>query len=633
MQEVKALKQNKTTDSSISKVFKKITSNPLLLAFLFNLVAFLLCIIFFDIKYEVSDDYINDAVLSGAFGTGYDPQLLFGNIILGYILVFLYKLIPTVSFYFVMLISLNFISTTAVLYLLFKKKTNIITVCMAALFLIFYSDDLYILIQFTKVATAAGIAGGLLILHGLWESGRHKMLYIIAGALLMITGSMVRSSTIYVFSAFLVLAFIFHAISSFRESKKDAEKSEEKDRVKKCAAGIGIRFAVCVFIIGILFGLNSLSGVITGLDETHADFNSFHSIRCSITDRPKPYFEAVEDKYNELGLDAVDYVMLCSWNFVDQEVYSDELISKVAAIHGNLLSESGISFLDVLMNLLQRQQLMYPAALAIYLFTGLSLALSRKRLYPVIVLLSSIAIIIGFVFYGRTMYRVDWSVFYCAASCILTGFSYNEECKLAKISKLIFGKTINTIGLYVAILAVLLLASRIPRIITKNNLLHCSDEEYRMTFANTLEYSSEYVPDKIAFPSVTRKPSANLVQLMENDTEHYYIVDFATGIQDFYFDYDPWIRPEQGLFEKYSYYGGCTMRHPGERSALIANGADPDNPFKSLLNDNIYLVDNWGYEYKTMYIRKYFCPDAEIKQVGEVDGYKIWKIYVPDTEV
>ena len=75
-----------------------------------------------------------------------------------------------------------------------------------------------------------------------------------------------------------------------------------------------------------------------------------------------------------------------------------------------------------------------------------------------------------------------------------------------------------------------------------------------------------------------------------NDQDHYYVVDFATGIQDFYFNYDPWIRPEQGLFENYSYFGGCTMRHPGERSVLADNGADPDNPFKSLVNDNIYLV-------------------------------------------
>ena len=72
------------------------------------------------------------------------------------------------------------------------------------------------------------------------------------------------------------------------------------------------------------------------------------------------------------------------------------------------------------------------------------------------------------------------------------------------------------------------------------------------------------------------------------------------------------------------------MRQPGEKSALLANGADPDNPFKSLINDNIFLVDNWGYEFKILYLRRYYYPDAELKLVDEIDGYKIWKIYIPD---
>ena len=46
----------------------KLGEKPLLLAFLLNLAAFLIRILIFEVKYEVSDDYITDAVLSGAFG-------------------------------------------------------------------------------------------------------------------------------------------------------------------------------------------------------------------------------------------------------------------------------------------------------------------------------------------------------------------------------------------------------------------------------------------------------------------------------------------------------------------------------------------------------------------------------------
>lgn len=633
MQEVKTLQQNRSSDGPVSKIVRKIGSNPLLLAFLFNLTAFLLSIILFDIKYEVSDDYITDAVLSGAFGTGYDPQLLFGNVILGYFLVFLYKLIPVVSFYFILLISLSFISATVVLYLLFKKKTNTITVLIAVLFLVFFSDDLYILLQFTKVAAAAGIAGGLLILHGLWEVEKHRLRFILSGVLLMTVGSLIRFETIYIVAAFLVMAFVFYAVSFFGNAGKSSDSDQGKDASKKAAAGIGIRLSVCVLIIGFLFGLNFLGVWICGLDKSHEDFNRFHGIRCSVTDKPKPEFEDIEDEYSALGLDVVDYIMLCSWNFVDREVYPDDLVLKVADIHQKAVAEKGISFGTVLSNLINRQTLKIPAALAVYIIVALALALGKKRIYPVVVLAASLTLLIGFIYYGRTMYRVDWGVFFCAAACIMTGYTYNEEGKLAKLNKIIFGKKINTIGLYVAILIVLLLAFRVSQqLVTKYRLLNCSDEEYRTAFATTLEYSGVYVPDKVGFPSVSRKLTPNLVQLMENDTEHYYIVDFATGIQDFYYNYEPWIRPEQGLFEKYSYYGGCTMHHPGECSALMANGVDPENAFKSLSNDNIYLVDNWGYEVKLLYFRRYFCPEAEIGLAGEVDGYKIWKIIIPKTD-
>lgn len=632
MQEVRSLRKSNSFSNSFFVLLRKIGSNPLLLAFLLNLSAFILSILFFDIKYEVSDDYITDAVLSGAFGTGYDPQLLFGNVILGYVLVFLYKLIPTISFYFFLLISLDFISATIVLYLLFKKKNNIITICIAALFLIFYSDDLFILIQFTKAAAAAGIAGGLLILHGLWEAGKHKACYILLGSLLMIQGSLLRFETTYIYAAFLVIAFIYFAVSYYLKNREKSDIGrEETTKEKNGVVGILIRFAVCLLIIGMLYGLQYLGLWLCSLDESHKDFNNFHSIRCSITDHPVPDFEAVEDEYNELGLDFIDYVMLCSWNFVDQEVYPDELVIKAADIHSNALSEIGTSFSAVVQNFMIRQPLLYPAAICIYIFVVLSLLLSKKRIYPVMVFIISLVLLVAFVFYGRTKYRVEWSIYFCAASCIITGFSYDGNCSAARLNKRIFGKNISTVGLYAVILVVLLFAARVTKIITKYNLLNCSDEEYRTCFADTLEYSGEYIPDKVGFPTISRRLSEDLIDHMENDSEHYYIVDFDTGIQDFYYNYDPWIRPEEGLFEHYAYFGGCTMRHPGERSALMANGADPDNPFKSLINDNIYLVDNWGYEYKILYIRRYFYPEAKIKLVDEIDGYKIWKVFIPDS--
>lgn len=625
MQEVKSINNNKSLGGPLKGFFGKLASKPLLLAFLLNLIAFLICLIFYDLKYEVSDDYITDAVLSGAFGTGYDPQLLFSNVILGYILVFFYKLIPTVSFYFIMLVALDFISATVVLYLLFKKKTNCLTVVLACIFLIYFSKDLFVLIQFTKTSAVAGIAGGLLVLHGLWEAEKHKLRYIIPGSLLMFAGVMVRFATIYVFAAFLVLTFISYAVFSVSKAKKENGKSEAK---KGFAADLVKRFAVCVLIIGLLFGAEFFGAWIAGLDETHTDFNRFHPIRCSITDHDTPEFEDVEEEYKKLGLDFIDYIMLNSWNFLDRDIYTEELINKVAAVQNNALAAKGKTLTNVVDTLMMRQTLMIPAAAAVYLFVAFSLLFSKKRFFPLALLISSVALFVVLIFYGRTMYRVEWGVYFCAASCMLAGFELDEDGLISKLKKSSSGDRTLKFGI-VSVAVVLGLVSFVPDMITRVTLLTCSDSEYREAFENSLKHSGEYANEKAAFPTSKRKISPNIIKYMENQSDRYYMVDFTTAIQVLYFNYDPWIRPEQGLFKRYSYYGGCTMHHPGEISVLKANGVDPDNPYKSMRNDEIYLVDNYCYQYRILYYRKYYEPEAKMKKVNEVDGYPIWKVYLP----
>lgn len=627
MQEVTSLKSGKTIAGPFKGgLFDKLSSKPLLLAFLLNLAAFLFCTVCFDAKYEVSDDYITDAVLSGAFGTGYEPQLLFGNVMLGYFLVFLYRLIPSVSFYFVLLVLLDFLTATAVLYLMFKKKVNTLTVCLASIFLIYFSKDLYVVIQFTKTSTIAGIAGGLLILHGLWEADKHKLRYIVSGTLLMLAGTMVRFMTIFVFAAFLVIAFVACVVSHAAKTGADSEKSKAKPGF---IADLAKRFAVCVAIIGMMFGAEYLGAWICSLDETHADFNRFHGVRCGITDCDTPSFEEVEKEYEKLGLDVIDYYMLNSWNFLDRNIYSDELLQKVSVINKNALAAKGKTFSDVLNVLMIRQTLFIPVAAAFYLFVVMSLLSGKKRLFPVVLLCAVIVLFVGLVYYGRIMYRVEWSVYFCAVSCLLAGFLYDDDGVISKLKKSESGKKIFNLGLG-ALVVVIGLMTIVPDIFTKVTLLNCADSEYREAFDKAMKSSGEYTPEKAGFPSIQRKISPNLINYIENQNDKFFMVDFLTGIQDLYFNYNPWIRPEQGMFSHYSYFGGCTMHHPGECSVLNANGADPDNPYKSMGNDQIYLVDNYYYKFRILYFRKYYIHDAKMKKVNEIDGYQIWKVYLPE---
>ena len=61
-------------------IVKKIQSSNLLTALLINVFFLCLVLLFCDIKYEVSDDFVMAAILSGAYGNGPNPQMVFVNV-------------------------------------------------------------------------------------------------------------------------------------------------------------------------------------------------------------------------------------------------------------------------------------------------------------------------------------------------------------------------------------------------------------------------------------------------------------------------------------------------------------------------------------------------------------------------
>ena len=106
------------------------------------------------------------------------------------------------------------------------------------------------------------------------------------------------------------------------------------------------------------------------------------------------------------------------------------------------------------------------------------------------------------------------------------------------------------------------------------------------------------------------------------------MLDFLSCTQRLYINYRPWEALPQGYFrDNYIFLSGCDMNYPGEIYAMTENGIDTVNPYRSLINDNIYLVDNYLYELKLAYLRKYWYPDVQMELVDEIDGFKIWRFY------
>lgn len=159
----------------------------MLVSVLLGLLFFILALALCDPKYETSDDFITNAVLSGAYTGVPDPHMFFSNILLGYMLTPLYHIFPSVSWYFWFMEVLGLISLITIVYLTLKSSPHPLGLVLSLLFLCAFSDDIFLSLQFTKISAAALISGGILFTRALFDDERKfKVLRIIAGSALVI---------------------------------------------------------------------------------------------------------------------------------------------------------------------------------------------------------------------------------------------------------------------------------------------------------------------------------------------------------------------------------------------------------------------------------------------------------------
>ena len=149
--------------------FKTVISNSkFLLAVMINVFFLLLVLLFCDMKYEVSDDFIMSTIMSGVYGECPNPHMIFVNIVLGYFLMPIYKVFPGISWYFVLQIIIIFLSSIVVSFILLEKVEKVKAALLSIMLILFFVNDMYILMQFTKTAMFAIMSGSWLFLDTLF---------------------------------------------------------------------------------------------------------------------------------------------------------------------------------------------------------------------------------------------------------------------------------------------------------------------------------------------------------------------------------------------------------------------------------------------------------------------------------
>ena len=585
-------------------ITKKISEHPMITAIVLCLFFFIMAMIFCDPKYESNDDFWTDTVLSGVWTGEYDQHLLFSNILIGYILKGLYSLIPYVSFYFVFLELLGLLSSIVVVWLILKHCRLSIGLLASVILLTCFSDDLFILVQFTKIAAAAVAAGGFLFLEGILDkSFVHGKAAMISGALLFVTGSMLRIDCIYTVLPFLFIHFLLLVY-------------------RKTAKQIVISLLLCISLLCVSLGLQTLNNVLWDIDPDYRTFRELDTYRYPITDVPRPAYEEIQPELEEIGITGVDYYMAVVWGFTDLSIFNPDTLKRFGEVLKEYNSVHTSTFSNALTKMSRRAYWSYPGVLGIFLVAVLLALSERKKQFTIIsTILVCSALLFYFAYIGRVVYRVEFGILFSAFVTLALPLGRNSR-------EIPFKEDLMNFAVITVMGAVMLY--HLGTYFSDTSYKTMDDQSYS-EHVDTIFSAPGYHLSCYTTPVSKRRPHEELLSIIENDEYHFYLIDEEVLV-NLNLDYKPWVRPDQCRVGKNSHnLGGChMMQFPGENYAFEQHNIDPVDPYKSLINDNIFVVDNEYYLLKLSYIQYHYYPDAQIAYVGEASGRMIWKYYLPE---
>ena len=370
-----------------------------------NLFFLALCLIFGDLKFGAIDDYFMAARLTGAFGTEYNPHLIFVNAIYGYALLPLYNLFPKIGWYYIGEMTAVFISFTSISYVLLRKCGENWGLILAALFTALFASDFYLVVQFTQCASILSAAGMLQFAYGIISrknlldchapnGARNDVKFkiqssipFILGIALMLWGSVMRWQAFLMGMPFFCICLLF--------------------MFKQCWA-IKKRTIIALAILFVsAFAIHTFDQSIYKSPE-YASFNKFQGPRVSLADNNNYNQNAVYEDAEELGLSGNDFHMLSDWNFYDTQVFSVDSIKRYTDIISPYKDK--IESWRIPRNLLHAlsSSLRSPMFWAWFTFCIIAYCTNRKKLLYLWCSFFAILSLMAYLMYiGRLVYRVE----------------------------------------------------------------------------------------------------------------------------------------------------------------------------------------------------------------------------------
>ena len=146
---------------------KRVDFQAFLGAAFINLVLFGLFLACATPVYETNDDLTMQLIASG-FYTGHpDAHLVFTNILIGWVLRFLYGTWAGCNWYLIFMLAVHYVALTAIAFIVMARRPGWLSIWLYVGFFLMVETHILLNLQFTTTAFLAGTAGVLLLVDGL----------------------------------------------------------------------------------------------------------------------------------------------------------------------------------------------------------------------------------------------------------------------------------------------------------------------------------------------------------------------------------------------------------------------------------------------------------------------------------
>ena len=557
--------------------------------FCINLALLLLFAFSGCMKYEVSDDFIMEMIVSGAYTGSPSPFIMFMHPIIGIVLSILYTFIATINWYFIFQITVIFTSLCILSYTFLKYRKDNLSILLFMIFLLFLSNDLYLLVQFTKTATLSLCAGCILMLSNILDRNTMNKKEIALGILLFCVGYMIRNKCIYIVLFFSVLPILFHGIQ---------KRFKYIDFVKLAKKAGKVMFP-CFFV---LVGLSFFSKEFVQRYPAYKEYKEYSAYRSDIVDYSYYSYEENRTEFEKNGISENDFYTLVHWNFGDIEYYDLDKLKTVSTILSTYRDRQYTSIKGTIVNLINRQYKYYVSAWALMFISLIGIFAIRNGIFQVLsVNFFAFCLLFINMYLGRLNYRVEYSIFLAAAAFLLYSFQISES-RFEKFSNK---------ALYAVL--IVLFVCRIPVHIPSYG--KSSYDSMFISWNNDLaKYNASFAKEK----------DMSVINEIKQNPNNFYYLGFYSNIQTLYLNYNPWKGIQKSEFKNAAFFAGIDTFHPDWVKHLENNSIN--NPMKHLLKENVYFIENRPINEILTFIQEHYKVNAGVTLYKKIGSYYIWKI-------